>query len=50
MRKKITLSCLAVYLAISFCHAQIPSASPFNGVVPAVFNAAGGTYDNPTSY
>jgi hypothetical protein len=44
------LSLLAVFLAISFCHAQVPSTSPFNGVVPAVFNTAGGTYDNAASY
>ena len=50
MSKRITLSCLAVMLAISFCKAQVPSLSPFNGVVPAVFNTAGGTYDNALSY
>ena len=50
MRKKITLSCLAVYLAIGFCKAQVPSLNPVNGVVPAIFNASGGTYDNPSSY
>lgn len=44
------LSLLAVFLALSVCRAQVPSTSPFNGVVPAVFNAAGGTYDNPGSY
>jgi hypothetical protein len=50
MRKKITLSCLAVFLAVLFCTAQAPSSNPFNGVVPVVFNAAGGSYDNPSSY
>ena len=50
MRKKITLSLLAVFLAISFCKAQVPSLSPFNGVVPAIFNSAGGSYDNALSY
>jgi hypothetical protein len=30
--------------------AQIPSASPNNGVVPAIMNTAGGSYDNPLSY
>ena len=50
MSKRITLSCLAVMLAISLCTAQVPSVSPFNGVVPAVFNTAGGTYDNALSY
>jgi hypothetical protein len=51
MRRRITLSCLAVFLAISFnSNAQVPSLNPVNGVVPAVFNTAGGTYDNPASY
>lgn len=50
MRKKFTLSFLAVFLALSQCLAQVPSTSPYNGVVPAVLNAAGGTYDNPSSY
>ena len=50
-RQRITLSCLAVFLAISFSSkAQVPSLNPVNGVVPAVLNAAGGTYDNPASY
>lgn len=44
------LSLLAVFLALSFCRAQVPSTVPFNGVVPAVFNVAGGTYDAPNSY
>lgn len=51
MRRSITLSCLAVFLALSFSvKAQVPSLNPVNGVVPAVFNAAGGTYDNASSY
>src|SRR5215212_2836995 len=51
MRRSITLSCLAVFLALSFeSKAQVPSLNPVNGVVPAVLNAAGGTYDNPSSY
>lgn len=50
MRKEITLSFLAVFLAVSFCRAQVPSTSPYNGVIPAVMNTAGGTYDNPSSY
>ena len=50
MRRKITLSCLAVFLAIGFAKAQVPSLNPINGVVPAILNAAGGTYDNPSSY
>jgi hypothetical protein len=44
------LSLLAVFLAISFSYAQVPSTVAVNGVVPAVFNTAGGTYDNPSSY
>ena len=50
MRRRITLSCLAVFLAVSFTKAQVPSLNPINGVVPAILNAAGGTYDNPSSY
>ena len=42
MRRRITLSCLAVFLAISFSKAQVPSLNPVNGVVPAILNAAGG--------
>jgi hypothetical protein len=50
MRKRITLSCLAVFLAIGFLRSQVPSLNPQNGVVPAILNAAGGSYDNPSSY
>ena len=50
MRRKITLSFLAVFLAVSFAQAQVPSLNPINGVVPAVLNVAGGSYDNPLSY
>lgn len=50
MRKKITLSCLAVFLAISFSYGQVPSLNPVNGVLPAIANSAGGTYDNASSY
>jgi hypothetical protein len=50
MKRRITLSCLVVFLAIGFSHAQVPSLNPINGVVPAILNAAGGTYDNPSSY
>jgi hypothetical protein len=50
MRRRITLSFLAVFLAVSFVRAQVPSLNPNNGVVPAVLNVAGGTYDNPSSY
>jgi hypothetical protein len=42
MRKKITLSCLAVFLAIGFAKSQVPSLNPINGVVPAVLNSSGG--------
>jgi hypothetical protein len=51
MSRRITLSLLAIFLAISFrSQAQIPSMNPINGVLPAVLNAAGGTYDNASSY
>ena len=50
MRRRLTLSFLAVFLAISFCKAQVPSVSPYNGVVPAILNSAGGSYDNALSY
>lgn len=48
--RSFVLSLLAVFLALSVCRAQAPSTSPFNGVLPAVFNTAGGTYDNSNSY
>jgi len=49
--RRITLFFLAVFLAISFAgKAQVPSTSPYNGVVPAIMNTAGGTYDNALSY
>lgn len=50
MIKKLSFSCMALLLAVNFSKAQVPSVSPFNGVVPAVLNAAGGTYDNASSY
>lgn len=50
MIKRIILSTLAVLFAIVFCRGQIPSLSPINGVVPAILNVAGGSYDNPSSY
>jgi hypothetical protein len=50
MRRRITLSFLAMVLAVCFAHAQVPSLNPINGVVPAVLNVAGGSYDNPSSY
>lgn len=50
MRRRLTLSLLAAFLAVSFCKAQVPSLVPWNGVVPAIFNTAGGTYDNALSY
>ena len=50
MRRKLMLAFLAATLAISFSKAQVPSLSPFNGVVPAIFNSAGGSYDNALSY
>jgi hypothetical protein len=50
MRRKLFLSLLAIFLAISFCKAQVPSIVPWNGVVPAILNTAGGSYDNALSY
>lgn len=50
MRRSLTLSLLAILLAVSISKAQVPSLSPYNGVVPAVLNVAGGTYDNALSY
>jgi len=51
MRRRITLSFLAAFLALSFFgRAQVPSLNPYNGVVPAVFNSAGGSYDAASSY
>ena len=47
--KKIILL-LATTLSLSKAYSQIPSASPYNGVVPSLFNTAGGSYDNPQSY
>lgn len=50
MRRRITLSLLAIFLAISFSsRAQVPSLNPVNGVVPAVLNTAGRSYDNALS-
>jgi hypothetical protein len=51
MTRKITLSLLAIFLAISFSlNAQVVSMAPQNGVLPAILNSAGGSYDNPSSY
>ncbi len=50
MLRKFTLSCLVLLLAMDRSRSQIPSLNPINGVVPAVFNTAGGTNDTPTSY
>jgi hypothetical protein len=51
MRRRLTLSMLAIMLAVSFSsQAQVPSLNPVNGVVPAILNTAGGTYDNASSY
>ncbi len=50
MRRRIILLLLAVFPAFFVCKAQVPSLSPWNGVVPAVLNTAGGSYDNALSY
>jgi hypothetical protein len=49
MRKTILIWSLFLCIC-SQSSAQVVSMSPINGVNPAVFNAAGGTYDNATSY
>jgi len=48
--RKILILFLAILLSFSICHSQVPSLNPNNGVVPAIMNTAGGSYDNPTSY
>lgn len=50
MRRRFFLSLMAVFTAVFNCSAQVPSVSPYNGVVPAILNTAGGTYDNALSY
>lgn len=50
MIRKCTLSFITVILSFAFCNAQVPSVVPWNGVVPAILNAAGGSYDNSLSY
>jgi hypothetical protein len=48
--RRILFSCVALFLLASLSRSQTPSLNPVNGVVPAVFNSAGGTFDTPTSY
>ena len=48
--RKIIIVLQIIFMAITFTHAQIPSASPANGVVPAIANVSGGSYDNAASY
>ena len=50
MIKKNIISLLAFFVLVPFCKGQAPSLVPWNGVVPAVMNTAGGTYDNAGSY
>jgi hypothetical protein len=51
MKTKFTLLLLTVFLAFLVPGtAQVPSLNPVNGVVPAILNAAGGSYDDPSSY
>ncbi|MFZ4059056.1 MAG: T9SS type A sorting domain-containing protein [Ferruginibacter sp.] len=51
MPRRISLYLMAISLAISLSsQAQVPSLDPYNSVVPAILNVAGGTYDNPLSY
>ncbi len=48
--KKISLLVIVELATIFICKAQIPSLFPWNGVVPAIMNSAGGSYDNALSY
>jgi hypothetical protein len=48
--RKYSLSFVLLFGLLANAKAQVPSVSPLNGVVPAVFNVAGGTYDNASSY
>lgn len=50
MKRKINFSCLILFLTVSFSQAQVPSVNPVNGIVPAILNTAGGSYDNSLSY
>jgi len=50
MRKKITLLATTFIICFNFIRSQVPSLNPVNGVVPAILNVAGGSYDNPSSY
>jgi len=48
--RKYFLSFVFLAVLMSNTNAQVPSLAPVNGVVPAVFNTAGGSYDNAFSY
>jgi hypothetical protein len=48
--RKYFLSLVFLCVLFTNTNAQVPSVSPVNGVVPAIFNAAGGSYDNALSY
>lgn len=42
--------CLCPFSFYFPCQAQVPSVIPFNGVVPAILNSTGGSYDNSLYY
>lgn len=42
------LPAMVLFAGCSF--AQVPSTSPYNGVLPAVLNTSGGSYDNAAFY
>jgi len=48
--RKLLFSTLVIFFTFCSTSAQVPSTSPYNAVVPAVFNNAGATYDNALSY
>lgn len=51
MRRNLRLSLPALFFFLYHdMQAQVPSVSPYNGVVPAILNSAGGSYDNALSY
>ncbi|MGQ0739404.1 MAG: hypothetical protein ACT4OJ_10115 [Bacteroidota bacterium] len=50
MRREKLILCSMVVLFALTGKAQVPSVMPWNGVVPAIANAGGSSYDNALSY
>ena len=50
MFKRILISLFAFLVVVFAGNGQVVSLSPWNGVLPAIMNSAGGTYDNGSSY